>query len=276
MASDSTTTFHATATDASGNVSPCSSTSVSYVEDSTAPSATIGSGPSGTTEDTTPTFEFSTNDAGAALTCRVDSAAFAPCASPLTTAALAEGQHAFDVRATDAAGNVGSDSRSFVVKITTTPPPPPPPRVPPHPGCSATGNVILGTSGNDTRAGTPAKDLMFGLRGNDALEGRGGSDCLYGNEGADRLSGGTGNDVIRGGGGSDHLTGNAGDDEVVDTSGRDELSGGSGNDRLNARDASRSGRRVADVVRCGPGRRDVALVDRRDRVSRDCERVRRR
>ncbi|HKG35435.1 MAG TPA: hypothetical protein VKA89_03240 [Solirubrobacterales bacterium] len=41
---DSSTTFHATATDAAGNVSPCSTASVEYVELSTAPPAPVLSG----------------------------------------------------------------------------------------------------------------------------------------------------------------------------------------------------------------------------------------
>src|SRR5204863_620842 len=39
VADDSTTSFYATAADAAGNASACSSTSVTYVEDSTAPAA---------------------------------------------------------------------------------------------------------------------------------------------------------------------------------------------------------------------------------------------
>ncbi len=47
------------------------------------------------------------------------------------------------------------------------------------------------------------------------------------------------------------------------------LRGGAGNDKLNARDGER------DTVDCGSGRRDVALVDRNDKV-RSCESVKRR
>jgi hypothetical protein len=46
------------------------------------------------------------------------------------------------------------------------------------------------------------------------------------------------------------------------------MEGDEGNDTLNARDGAR------DRVDCGPGRRDVAVVDRRDRV-KGCETVRR-
>src|SRR3954451_10316878 len=41
VADDSTTTFHATATDAAGNLSPCSATSAEYVEDSTSDTPTF-------------------------------------------------------------------------------------------------------------------------------------------------------------------------------------------------------------------------------------------
>ncbi len=70
------------------------------------------------------------------------------------------------------------------------------------------------------------------------------------------------------------LHGNSGDDVVTDDAGRDTLYGWEGDDRIDARDASARDRRRADVVICGPGR-DVALVDRRDRVAPNCERVRR-
>lgn len=51
VADDSTTTFYAAANDASGNLSACSSSSVTYIEDSTAPAAPTGmaSNPAATT-----------------------------------------------------------------------------------------------------------------------------------------------------------------------------------------------------------------------------------
>lgn len=175
--------------------------------------------------------------------------------------------------------------------------------IPPPPGCSVRGNPIVGTAGNDTRNGSSGSDIMFGGLGRDLLRGLAGRDCLYGEAGGDHLSGGTGSDRLfggaggdrlRGGSGSDrlsgdsgadHLQGDAGNDRMAggasrdrltDRSGRDRFSGGTGNDIVNARDASHRGRRGVDSVRCGPGRRDLASVDRRDRVARDCERVRRR
>jgi hypothetical protein len=92
---------------------------------------------------------------------------------------------------------------------------------------------------------------------------------LLGSTRADRLVGGTGADVLRGGAGADVLIGGAGDDRLTGGPGRDRLEGGAGNDVLDARD-----HHGGDVVRCGSGR-DRVLADRGDRVSRDCESVRR-
>ncbi len=115
---DGAHTFEVRATDEAGNTDPTPA-SRSFTVDTSAPQTTIDSGPSGATNDTTPTFAFS-SEAGASLQCRVDTAAFAACSSPLTTAALAEGAHTFEVRATDEAGNTDPTpaSRSFAVDTT--------------------------------------------------------------------------------------------------------------------------------------------------------------
>jgi Ca2+-binding RTX toxin-like protein len=96
------------------------------------------------------------------------------------------------------------------------------------------------------------------------------SERLFGTARADVLRGGAGDDRLAGGAGADVLSGGAGNDRIVGGSGKDRLSGGAGDDVLDARD-----HHGGDVVRCGSGR-DIALVDRGDRVSRDCESIRRR
>ena len=125
-----------------------------------------------------------------------------------------------------------------------------------------------GTAGADTRAGGRFGDRLVGLGGADLLLGGEGTDCLVGGDGDDRLSGGPRSDTLKGGSGNDALRGGSGADKLVGGSGEDRLLGGSGSDSLHARDRSR------DVVDCGAAR-DVARVDRRDRVLR-CERVLRR
>jgi len=145
VADNSTTTFYATATDASGNPSPCSSSSIAYTEDSTAPPVPSLTPPSPDPgHDATPTWSF-TGEPGAPFTCElrrgamVVSAAGA-CTSPVTPDLSAEpdGTYTFSVTQTDAAGNTGpvaSDhytlDRAAPVAPTLTP-------VTPDPGTDAT------------------------------------------------------------------------------------------------------------------------------------------
>lgn len=74
---------------------------------------------------TTPTnlaFTASETLDGGGRTCRLDGGAAAPCVSPYTTGALADGSHSLQVSGTDLAGNPGSSTRSFFVD--TAPPAP--------------------------------------------------------------------------------------------------------------------------------------------------------
>ena len=113
---DGAHTFEVRATDPAANVD-ATPASRSFTVDTVAPQTTIDSGPSGATNDATPTFGFSANQAGSTFECRVDAGAWASCTSAHTTASLADGAHTFEVRATDPAGNVDATpaSRSFTV-----------------------------------------------------------------------------------------------------------------------------------------------------------------
>ena len=129
---NSSTIFRATATDAASNVSPCSPSSVTYVDDATPPTASIDSGPSGTTNDHTPTFTFSATDSfppvdPVTFQCSLDqgTAVFAACSGPgashTPAGSLSDGSYTFRVRAIDQAGNVSAPAtRAFTV---TTPAP---------------------------------------------------------------------------------------------------------------------------------------------------------
>ena len=116
-------TFEVRATDAAGNTDPSPATS-SFTVDTVAPDTTISSGPATgtTTGDATPTFGFGSSEAGSTFECRVDAAVFASCSSPLTTAALGEGAHTFEVRATDAAGNTDPSPATSSFTVDTIPP----------------------------------------------------------------------------------------------------------------------------------------------------------
>lgn len=79
--------------------------------DSTPPEATISSGPAQSVAPDPVDFEFSASETGSQFECRLDSGDendFADCTSPIRYQSLSSGEHEFEVRATDTAGNVGS------------------------------------------------------------------------------------------------------------------------------------------------------------------------
>jgi uncharacterized delta-60 repeat protein len=88
-----------------------------YIGDAVPPTVTIGSGPAngGFTNDPTPTFQFSSSEAGSTFACGFEGLS-APCSSPFTPPALADGSHSFSLTGTDKAGNASAaQSRRFTV-----------------------------------------------------------------------------------------------------------------------------------------------------------------
>lgn len=90
------------------------------VADVTPPSIGIDLGPAedSYTNDDTPTFGLTSPEPGVTFRCRVDGEPFAPCSggNMHTTDALSDGQHTFQVRGTDAAGNESDPyTRRFTV-----------------------------------------------------------------------------------------------------------------------------------------------------------------
>jgi probable HAF family extracellular repeat protein len=150
----------------------------------------------------------------------------------------------------------------------------------------------LATGGNDTLTGTSGPNLICGLGGDDTINGLRGNDTLYGDAcgakaralaaaagrgGNDTLNGGKGNDKLYGADGNDTLNGRDGNDELYGGRGSDKLnggpgvnsySGGPGNDTINARNGKK------ETVDCGPGNKDVAVVDKQDKT-KACEKVER-
>ena len=90
--------------------------------DNTAPNTTIDSSPADPSNDATPTFGFSSTETGSTFECRVDGGSWTACTTPHTTAALGEGNHTFDVRATDVAGNTDATPASQTWTIDLTAP----------------------------------------------------------------------------------------------------------------------------------------------------------
>ncbi len=104
------------ATDIAGNVSD--TMLVSFTVDTTAPQTTITNQPANFIGTTSATIEFNSDDASAALTCKLDSADFADCTSPVNLDSLTEGAHTFTVKATDELGHYTTASADFTVDLT--------------------------------------------------------------------------------------------------------------------------------------------------------------
>ncbi|MDX6726126.1 MAG: large repetitive protein, partial [Baekduia sp.] len=116
---DGAHTVRVRATDAAGNTD-ASPASFTWTVDATAPDTSITSGPSGVTSAPTASFDFDAGEAGASYECRLDAGAWAACTSPQAYGSLSDGSHDFDVRATDALGNVEPTpaSRTWTVDAT--------------------------------------------------------------------------------------------------------------------------------------------------------------
>ena len=151
-------------------------------------------------------------------------------------------------------------------------------------GTAAT-DFLEGGAGDDTLDGLAKGDCEFGEDGNDhlggdngpdQLDGGGGNDRVKGGGGKDKIQGGPGNDKIAAGGGADKVAGNGGKDRVRGSEGGDVVKGGAGDDRLKGAggDDRISGGGGVDRINCGTGD-DVAIADKKDTVSSNCETVKR-
>jgi len=86
--------------------------------DGTAPVVTVTGGPQGTVGSRTAELTFTVDDATATVECRLDGGTYAACSSPAVRTGLADGEHTFAIRATDAAGNAGTAERGWTVDGT--------------------------------------------------------------------------------------------------------------------------------------------------------------
>lgn len=121
--------FYVRAVDRTGNVDPIPAAGA-FTVDTIAPDTTIAGGPTGLTNDRTPTFSWSHQDGALTHECRVDDAPFTACTSPHTVDPLSGGPHTFEVRGIDGGGNVDPtpaqraitvDTRASVTSITAGP-----------------------------------------------------------------------------------------------------------------------------------------------------------
>ena len=110
--------FDVRAIDAKGNPDPTPARHT-WTVDMTPPDTSITAGPSGSVTTGSATFGFTATET-ATFVCSLDGAAAEACTSPKNYSGLAPGQHTFEVRATDAAGNADSTPATRTWTITAT------------------------------------------------------------------------------------------------------------------------------------------------------------
>jgi DNA-binding beta-propeller fold protein YncE len=111
---------------ATGSLSPHGSvgtysapSGIATLADTTGPTVTIESGPTGTVVERDAEFSFTANEAGSAFECALDAASFQPCSSPQAYSGLGDGGHTFRVRAADPWQNTGpAAERTWTVDTT--------------------------------------------------------------------------------------------------------------------------------------------------------------
>jgi len=78
--------------------------------------------PSTPANSTTATFSFTATEAGSTFECQLDRGGYSICTSPINYSGLTEGNHTFEVRATDVAGNTDPTPASYTWTIDITAP----------------------------------------------------------------------------------------------------------------------------------------------------------
>jgi hypothetical protein len=91
---------------------------VTVTIDNTGPETTITATPANGTD--SPAFQFGASETGTPFECALDTAAFAPCTSPISYSALPAGQHTFRVRSFDSFANVDKTPASFAWTVVDT------------------------------------------------------------------------------------------------------------------------------------------------------------
>lgn len=168
------------------------------------------------------------------------------------------GPDTFTYQTTDSRG-LTSLVRTVSINVAEPPPPPPPPPVEqPPPPAAQKDQKDKKTTELDSRPTKPRRLTMNGTRASETIRATGAAEIINGKAGNDTIYARGGRDLVRGGKGNDRIFGGAGIDILL---------AGRGNDVIRARDGKR------DVVDCGRGKKDRAIVDVLDRVAANCEKV---
>ena len=171
--SDGSHTVRAKATDAAGNTSPDSNTNT-FTVDTVAPDTTITANPTNPTNSSNASFSFTGNDSGgsgvASFQCQLDGGGFSACTSPQNYAGLSDGNHTFQVRTIDNAGNIDPTPASYTWTVDTTAPDTSITTTPSHP--SNNSNPAFTFTGNDSGSGVASFECQ--------VDGGGFSACTSG------------------------------------------------------------------------------------------------
>jgi len=119
--SDAGHTFQVRAIDPANNVDP-SPAGYAWKIDTTPPDTIITFNPPNPTKMNSATFTFTCDEAGCAFKCQLDLGGFSPCASPKDYFGRADGNHTFQVQATDAVGLSDPTPATYTWLIDTTAP----------------------------------------------------------------------------------------------------------------------------------------------------------
>jgi hypothetical protein len=119
---DGTHTFHVRAVNTDG---PSDDTTLTWTIDLQSPPApSITAKPPNPSNESNPSFSFSDSKDGVTFRCRLDSEPFRPCASPKTYTDRPGGDHTFQVRAVDRAGNQsGVTEYTWTIDLQSPPAP---------------------------------------------------------------------------------------------------------------------------------------------------------
>ena len=112
---DGAHTFAVRATDAAGNAG--ATASMGWTVDTVPPNTTIESTPPAVSSSGSASFGFASTEPGSTFACSLDGGTFASCSSPQSYAGLPKGAHAFQVEATDAAGNSDPTAAAYSWQI---------------------------------------------------------------------------------------------------------------------------------------------------------------
>ncbi len=157
ISAEGTTTVKWIAEDNVGNIAGVGTKTIKL--DSIAPNTSIGAKPSDPSSNATPTFGFSSNEAGATFECSVDGGAYSACITPLTLPTVGEGAHTFAVRAIDVAGNLDASPASYGWTVDTVPPA----ASMTDPGAHVSGTISLQSTSTDI-GGTGIAGADFEIR----------------------------------------------------------------------------------------------------------------